>query len=350
MNKVGIFIPTLNKGGAERVTVRLANYIVSEGYDCEIITVTEPTENEYLVSEGVRRTSIKKLSILNLRRAIIASHADVLLIMDTPICLYAIPACFGLPIKTVVSERSAPGQFEGKKLTKILSRFLMRFSDGFVFQTGEVKQYYSKNLKGRGVVIPNPIQVSELPPPYEGGTREKKIVTVGRLKSVKNHKMLIHAFADINDEYPDYSLIIYGEGELRPELENLINSLKMNDRIHLPGNQNNILNIIRSASIFVMTSDYEGMPNALIEAMSVGLPCISTDCPSGGARSLIESGKNGILIPVGDKEALINVIRKLLNNPLWAENLGHKALEIRSLLDMKKIGTRWISYLDNLLG
>lgn len=349
MKKVAIFIPTLNRGGAERVAVRLAGYIVDKGYRCEIITLSKPSEKEYTVPVGVERSYIQSRNILKLRNAIKESYADILLIMDTPICVFAIPACIGLSIKTVVSERSAPEQFEGRNITRIVSRFLMRFADGFVFQTDEVKKYYSKKLKGKGVVIPNPIQVDELPRPYEGMERDKKIVSVGRLKSVKNHKMLIEAFGAICKDYPDFSLTIYGEGELRQELEGLIAQKQLEDRILMPGNQPDVLNRIRSASIFVMSSNYEGMPNALIEAMSIGLPCISTDCPSGGARSLIESGKNGVLIPVGNKEALISALRDLLNNPIKAEGLGREALSIRNSLDIEKVGKMWISYFESIL-
>lgn len=349
MKKVAIFIPTLNRGGAERVTVRLSGYIVEKGYRCEIITFSKSSEEEYMVPDGVERFCIGGSNVLKLRKAIKESHADILLIMDTPICVFAIPACIGLSIKTVVSERSAPGQFEGKNITRIVSRFLMRFADGYVFQTDEVKRYYSKKLKGKGEVIPNPIQTDELPRPYENIEREKKIVSVGRLVPFKNHKMLIEAFSAICKDYPDYSLTIFGEGELRRELEKVIMQNQLEDRIQMPGNQSDILPLIRSASLFVMPSNYEGMPNALIEAMAVGLPCISTDCPSGGAGSLIKSGKNGVLIPVGDKEALINALRDLLDNPIKAESLGREALSIRKTLNIERVGKMWISYFESIL-
>lgn len=347
MNKIAILISSLKRGGAERVTVRLAEYFVKMGIQCDIITLHNPSKNEYLIPNGVKRLCNGGNSIVKLRHRIKCSAPDLLLVMDTPLCMFAIPACMGLKIKTVVSERNAPAQFSGKKITKYLSRFFMKYADGFVFQTEEAKRFYNKKINGRGKVIPNPLFTSDIPNPYTG-TREKTIVAVGRLVQQKNHSLLIDAFDRIKTDFPDYKVIIYGEGTLRQELEKKIADLDLIDRIELQGNKSNVLELIRKSSLFVMPSDFEGMPNALIEALALGLPCISTDCPCGGPAYLIKNDINGVLVPTRDVNALENALRDLLSHPEKASRLARQAVEVRSELDIAAVGKLWLEYLKEI--
>ena len=355
MKKVIIYVDSLNRGGAEHVSVTLAEYMVKHNVECVLLT-ERICENEYDVPNGVKRISINAgnnkyfnfiKNIFKLRSIIKRINADKLLIMDVPGCLLAIPATRGLSLKVIVSERNDPNHFSGKKLVAYISRRLMKYADGFVFQTKDAQEYYNDILENKGTIIANPLFTEKLPDIYLG-EKKKNIVSVGRLDSQKNQKLLIDAFYEVNKKYPDFNLIIYGEGILRNELEQQIKFLGLEKKVELPGNISNVLDKIRDASIFVLSSNYEGMPNALIEAMALGIPCISTDCPCGGPKSLIENNINGLLFPVGNKEELVKQIFFYIENTSEAETIGARAINIRKKLDMNLICSQWYEYLDSI--
>ena len=286
---------------------------------------------------------------MKMRMKLKKEKPDCLLVMDLASCLISIPASFGLDIKIIVSERNSPQNFPGKPIVAKLSRFLMQFANGFVFQTLDAKSFYEKITNNRGVIIPNPLIINELPEPYYG-IRKKEIVTAGRLTSQKNQELLIRAYSLINKKFPEYNLIIYGEGELREYLENICVNLKIENQVFFPGNIPNLLDKIRTSSLFVMSSDYEGMPNALLEAMALGLPCISTDCPCGGPKAVINNNINGVLVPVKDEILLAKKMDYLLSNQVYANSLGEKACSIRNELDSEIICEKWLKYIQNLEG
>lgn len=350
MKKLAIIIPYLSRGGAERVSIYLAEYMNRNKIKCEIITFKE-WEYEYSVPSYVKRVTLLNKNesriklIPRIRRIIKQEEIDTLLIMDVSTCIFVIPACHNLDLKVIVSERNSPSNFSGKWIVKVLSRHFMKKANGFVFQTKEAKQFYAKKLRNRGIVIFNPLLCTNFPDLYEG-ERDKTIVSVGRLDKQKNHILLIKAFSKIAKQYHEYKLIIYGEGKLRAVLENEISNLNMKDRIFLSGNVSDVLNRINSTSLFVLTSFYEGMPNALIEAMALGLPCIATDCPSGGPRELIKHQENGLLIQNDNCDDLEKAIRYILDNKEEASRMGKTAMLVRKYLDGEVIGKKWKDYLD----
>jgi glycosyltransferase involved in cell wall biosynthesis len=189
----------------------------------------------------------------------------------------------------------------------------------------------------------NPINSSALIDLHEG-EREKRIVNVGRLTEQKNQKMLIDAFARIKDEFPEYKLEIYGDGELMDKLKSQAVSLGVEDRVVFCGNVNNVGERIRTAEVFAFTSDYEGMPNALAEAMALGLACVSTDCSPGGARMLIEDGVNGIITPCGNADAFADALRRVLSDKQYSRKLGESAVYVRERLKTDNIAGEWESY------
>lgn len=341
MNKLLIYSAWLRRGGAERVTVRLAEYMVSHGIPCDIVT-SHKSSDEYELPCGVGRICLKHLNIFSLRKVIAGSGADTVLVMGVPNCLYVIPACMGLNVRVAVSERNDPSHCAARPIVRVLSRSLMRFADAFVFQTQSAKDYYAKILGGRGEVIANPVFADET-----AGERAHRIVSVGRLVAQKNHKMLISAFEKVLEKHGDFILDIYGDGSLRSELERLIASKDLVGRVRLCGNVRDVHSKIKDSTAFVMTSDFEGMPNALAEAMSMGLACISTDCPCGGAAQLIENGKNGILVPVGDADAAANAMLKVIEDADCAKRLGENAAKIKDKLNPETVGRKWLEYLGN---
>ncbi|PWX16158.1 hypothetical protein CYK66_10205 [Clostridium perfringens] len=172
---------------------------------------------------------------------------------------------------------------------------------------------------------------------------------MGRLHKQKNQKLLIDAFSRIADEFFDYSLEIYGDGELRPELQRQIQSYNLEKRIFLKGTRKNIHSSIYDASLFILSSDYEGLPNALIEAMALGIPCISTDCKPGGAREIINDNEDGLIVKINDAEALSYAIKYVLENSDFADKLSKNALKNISRFDSKVIYNNWSDYMKKLL-
>lgn len=171
--------------------------------------------------------------------------------------------------------------------------------------------------------------------------RSNEIVAAGRLNNQKNFSILIRAFSKLATRFPEHKLVIYGEGEKRNELFQLIKEKQLSERIFLPGNVEDIGDKMRKACMFVLSSDFEGMPNALMEAMALGLPCISTDCPVGGPRFLIDSGENGILIPTGNEEALVNAMEQILRDPREADVMGKKAHAIIDKCNPNRVYKQW---------
>lgn len=355
MNRLGIVCGSLSRGGAERVAIYLAEYMKQVNIDVCIITAGK-AKNEYKMPEGIERINLNEslnkikalvVQVIKMNKIVKEKNIDIILIMGVPLCIYAIPGCFFTNAKIIVSERNDPEHFAGKRIVKIVSRCLIKMADGFVFQTRDAEKYYNKLLKKRSVVIPNPLLAENLPQPYQG-KREKIIVSSGRLNKQKNQKMLIQVFTEIAEKIPEFKLIIYGEGELRQELETEIRHLNMEERILLPGNVTDLHERIRKASIFVLTSNFEGMPNALIEAMALGIPCISVDCPCGGPRELIKDGVNGILIPIEDTTLLKKAIINIIERSDYAASLGREAVNIKRTLNLDAIGMKWLEYLKTV--
>lgn len=353
MKKLGIIVGSLGRGGAERVSIYLAAYFRNHGWDCDIITLSKQ-ENEYELSNGIKRyiayeTQTGVLGkIKKLREKIKESSPDIILIMDTPLCTYTVLSMIGLKIPFIVSERNDPTHFSGNKLNIKIARFFMKKANGFVFQTNDAKRFYEKSLHGKGTVIPNPLVIENLPEVYSG-EREKRIAAVGRLHMQKNHAMLIRAFAEVHKKYSEYFLDIYGEGPLENELKKLCCELGISDYVCFHGNVTDVVERIKKSAMFVMPSDFEGMPNALIEAMAVGLPCISTDCPIGGPKDLIENDVNGLLVKVGDDTELVKKITHFIENTKLAEKCGKSAANIRRKLDSNLIGKCWLEYFEKIL-
>ena len=349
--KVMIAISNSGVGGSQRVAMHLAQWLeTSSVHSCEIVALKPPTGNAYDMS-GFKFEEINSNRIIfKLSSIIRARKPDILLSMGVPLCLYTVPACLLTKTKHIISERNDPAHFAGKTIVKIFSRLAMRTANGFVFQTKDAQDYYGGRIAKKSVVIPNPLfNLKNMPAqPFEGD-RNKTVVSVGRLNKQKNQKMLIEAFAQLSGEFGDYSLTIWGEGPERANLEELIKELNMQDRIFLPGASDNVLEEIYDEGIFVLSSDFEGMPNALMEAMALGLPCISTDCPCGGPKDLIKNGENGILVPVGNVNHLATAMKELISDNKKAREMEKKAIEIRQYYDTNTTCSKWIAFFEKFV-
>lgn len=178
------------------------------------------------------------------------------------------------------------------------------------------------------------------------------VVHSGRLVDFKNQCMLIRAFALVHQKHPDYVLKIYGPDSYdgtKQKLEELIGRLEAWPYIRLMGSSSTLEKEMRCAALAAFSSDYEGMPNVILEAMALGLPVVSTDCPPGGPRMVITPEVNGLLVPVGDEQALAEAVSRLIEHPEFAQKLGHSAAKIGESASAEVIFEEWRSYIEEIM-
>lgn len=248
----------------------------------------------------------------------------------------------------IYSERGDPGDSEYKGLLGIIRTVAFKRVNGFVFQSNGAKRYFSNDIRKRSIVIPNPVFIKRSDFPVVE-YRTKRIVTVGRLHQQKNHKLLIEAFSMIHEAFPNYIVEIYGDGPLKDELSQLIINKHLEKKVFLMGTRKDIHNAILDASLFVLTSDYEGLPNALIEAMALGIPSISTDCNPGGVREIINNKVDGFIVPRGDACELAKTISYILNNDNVSNQISKNAEINIKRFDKDIIYSKWNTYICDIV-
>ncbi len=356
--KIVIFIISLNKGGAERVITNLCNEYLTQEHQITIITCIK-ARPQYPLDQRIRhicldekigdetQNQIKRFikRRRRLKRILENLEMDVMLNMLPEPSFLALSLKRKYKVPMIVSERCAPEVEYGFLPYKIMMRLLYRKADGFIMQTETVKNYFPLAVRKKSVIIPNPVNREAVRESFEG-ERKKEIVAVGRLAEQKNYPLLIDAFFSIHKKFPEHRLIIYGEGHLRNELETYIKLKGLQNRVILAGQKDDIFDRIYQSSLFVMSSDYEGLPNALMEAMALGLPVIATDCLGGGPRSLIKNGYNGLLVRPGDSDQLGKAMSYVLSDQMLAKKIGKNAVKLVTDLKPEKIYRQWGNYLS----
>lgn len=360
--KIGFLIKDLSSGGAERATVSLANYFAANSNKIEIITFFDgesfyPLDSSVSVcsaelGEIEQSASFKRLfgsigRIFKIRKLVKSHKLDMLIGMSFAMTWYVVLATMFTKTKSVGTERSNPYKYKATKLNTFLRKLFYYFPNGYVFQTKKAASFFGNKKKKRDIVIPNAIfneTVYTLSPP---ANRKKIICATGRLIKLKRFDMLIDAFAAISEQIPDYSLFIFGEGEERKNLENRIKALGMNGRIILAGTDPQAVKFVNYASVFVLSSDFEGMPNALLEALAMGVPCVSTRCEM-GPDELIEDGVNGFLTEVGNGEQLGEAILKIIKNPDIAQTFSENGRKLIETHSIENISRQWLEYLNRI--
>lgn len=356
--KILFFIGALAGGGAERVTCNLSSYLAYKGHYVEILTMSD-VEPTYFVSDNVKRNSLIKASerhsfvynavlrFLRFCRYLLKNDNDVIVVMLPVTTIMLLQLRKLTKAWVVAAERNNPSSYSEKKQRTL--RRLAHKADGWVFQTEDERNWYGKSTgKAKVKIIPNAINLDFIREPYLG-ERKLTIVTAGRLTEQKNHELLIKAFAHISKDYPEYQLVIYGDGPRKEFLEMVADNSGVKEKVLFPGYTTNIGETIKDDSLFVLSSDFEGMPNALMESMALGLPCISTDCDGGGARFLIENEKNGLLVPKGDVNALAVAMDRMLSDREFAEQCGREAHKICERLAPEKIYGEWESFIKEIV-
>lgn len=363
MHKIMFHINSLGKGGAERVVSLLANEFARRGN--EVIVATEWfDEEEYDVESKVKRihaglsekqekgNRIAKQwnRIQNLRRILRQEEPDVILSFCAKANYRAMMASAGAGIPVIVSVRNDPKRDYVGIYKSIMNKLFLNRAAGCVFQTEEAKDFFDEVLQEKSTIICNPVNEKYLQAKRK--TPEKKIVCVGRLVAQKNQMLLVNAFEKILEKYPDYHLYLYGDGsndECKDELLQYVNAKSLKGNIHFMGLSSTLEVDMADAAMFVLPSNYEGMPNALMEAMALGLPVISTDCPCGGSRYWIKPGNNGQLVPVKNVNSMVQAIEYYIRNPQEAEQMGARAKERLREATLERIFKQWTDYIEKTI-
>lgn len=361
--KILFMIPELSYSGAPKMLAWVANQMAKKGHQVGIVSFFSDIK-EHELDESIKfhylniKQSNKRIirntfgmlkTIRALHKHIKSQNPDLIVsFLDSVGYVYlAYNKLFGKR-KIVVSERVDPYQYKGFK-SKLRFR-LMKKATAYVFQTDGAQEYFKKHPKiySNSTVIPNPVflrndiikNLDKFIVTYE--KRDNRIVTVGRLSlTQKRQDLLIEAFEKVHFLHPELKLFIYGDGESKNAIAEIIKSKQLDNAIILAGKTLSVENDIYNAKAFVLTSDFEGIPNSLIEALTLGVPSVATDCSPGGARLLIQNGENGFLVERGNTDALAEKIIELVENEETSNKFSQKSPSIIDDFSEEKIASLW---------
>ncbi len=336
-------------GGMERSLTNIANYAAGQGYEVTILNLFKTDvffdlhPEITLIWPEIDRASTHRLLyaaqlIPYIRKQLKQLKPDTVLSFGEWFNAYVIMATRFLGIPVFVSDRMGPLLNLGF-LLESARKIMYRFASGIISQTSIARKIvYKKTWAKNIIVIPNALNVIDT----DTAIKKNQIVTVGRLSREKGQAVLIRAFAAL--EVTDWSLHIVGDGRERANLEILVSELKISDRVHFYGHLKNFNTILGQSDIFVLPSLYEGFPNALIEAMSVPLACICSDCVA-GPSDIIQHGDNGFLFEPGNEKRLTELMGELIQYPQVRNNLAKNAFKVRQELALNKIADRYLAFI-----
>ena len=364
MKTIAFHLNCLCLGGAERVVSNLANRFAKEGYKVYIATEWYD-EKEYSLDEKVKRihVGLRKedekrnriakfiLRVKYLKEFVNEYKPDVLVSFAHRANYRALMAAGKSKTPVIVCVRANPAGLYDGFFDEIQKKWLLPKASGAVFQTKEQREFFAPFLQDNSAIILNPVNDRYLE--YSRAEcAEKMVVQHARLVDCKNQEMLCRAFIKVHDKHPDYKLRIIGGDSHDGTMEKLYSIIDENNAreyIDIYGESDSPEKELSKAEIYAFTSNHEGMPNAVLEAMVMGLPVISTDCPCGGPKELIENGKNGLLIPVGDENALEDKINYLIENKDIASQMGKEASKIREMVDEDYVFAQWKKYFEGVI-
>ena len=348
--KIAIIAHGLSNGGAERVASLVANHYAASGHDV-LFVAAYSAAREYRLEDSVSYVYVggnyrNKLTRLlgrscSIHQEVKKFRADVavsFLINETLLSTLAgsVPYIYTL--------RNDPGNTCSSPAMRLTSNLAFRKAQKVIFQTPNARDFFCQTIREKGVVIPNPLTRNL--PVWDGTHSEKKIITACRLTRQKNLPMLISAFAQFREQYPEYTLWIYGHGDLLEELRAFAKSCGVEDAVFFPGYATNIHEIMVRSDIFALTSDFEGLSNSMLEALAIGIPTVCTDCPPGGAALYIENEVSGMLVPVGDTAQLVKCFCRMAADEEFCRNLSENSQKIRRTLDVDAVLKQWSGILD----
>lgn len=355
MKKAILYIDSMQRGGAQRVMSVLSGFLSNRGVYTILVNDIIPDESkaEYSLDSRVHRVFLDRnrkpgrnkniARVIGLRRLVNEENPDVVLSFMGPPNYRMLLATIGMRCRKVVSVRNDPYREYGTGIKKWIAGFVFRFADGCVFQTEQASEYFPATVQKKGRIIFNPVDPSFFNTAWKG--EDKTILSVGRLYPQKNHVLLLNAFAQVHKKHPEYKLKICGKGSEENNLKEMASKLRIDSFVSFMGEVGNVIDELKQGSCFVLSSDYEGLPNALMEAMAVGIPVISTDCPCGGPHTLIRNNENGILVPCGNANGLADAIEEVISNKEKRIRLGQYGKESAARFRTETVMGEWLEYL-----
>lgn len=390
--RISFVTANLGSGGAERVISLLANQFCLRGHEVEIIffrdrlVFYELDERVKVVISGEEcHSDAMWRKMLWLRKYIKTTKPDVVIPFRVSVYCTTILSLFGSNIPIVASERIDPHIPDS--YWTVLRKLLLPFVKHLVVQTSYIKSYYPKFIQKKTSVIPNPVReeafenprmdsrvqsskrkradsydnsghdfchnsskqtsLTDLVAPKIQSSKQNRIISVARLAPQKNQKMMIEAFAKVADEFPDWQLVIFGEGPLRSSLELLVKSLQLDGRVLLPGRTEHVIDELRKSKVFCFSSDYEGMSNSMLEAVCVGLPIITTKVS--GTEDIITDGENGFIVPVNDEDAMVQSLRVLMADGQLMKEMGERNRQKAHLFSIDGIYAQWEKLIQSVV-
>lgn len=363
MRKIVFHLNSMERGGAERVVANLSEQFAAHAYKVYIATEWRG-EDEYEIDSRVTRVHVglsekqehdgrvKKFldRIVNLRRFLKEVKPDIVIAFARKANYRALTAAIGTKIPVLISVRMNPVGYYDLLSDKIQIPILFRMAAGCVFQTPEQREFFPDFIQKKSRIILNPINDKFIGNPIPD-EREKVVVHSGRITDCKNQMMLVRAFESVHKRHPDYILKIFGPDSFdgtKEKLEKLIEEDCAQDYVKLMGSSDRLEKDMINGAAAAFSSDYEGMPNAMLEAMALGLPIVATDCPSGGPKMVIIPEQNGLLVPVNDEAAMAAAINRLLEDKELAQKLGKNAAEISKIADADTVFGQWKNYIEEI--
>lgn len=357
--RITLVISSLNAGGAERVLSNLANYWAAQENQVTLITLESPqVEPFYLLDPQINlirlglfskaKTSLGRVfeiarRLIIIRKNIKKLSPDVVISFVDIMNITTLISCLGLPFPIIVSERTHPRYYAIPAFYNKLRRLFYPRARKVIIQTQSAADYFV-NLNNISI-IPNSVHATSIT--TQSHPKVDNIISVGRLVVSKSFEALIYAFSKITKFYPELTLTIYGEGPERCNLTRLISKHNLENKVFLPGAVKNVQEKFVKADLFVFPSRFEGFPNALCEAMAVGLPVIASDCS--GNIDVIDDGVNGRLFPVGDVDRLVELIRELLEDSEQRQRLAAEARKITDQFSESKIYQMWNNIIQEII-
>ncbi len=353
--RITLVSASMNAGGSERVMSLLANAWAAQGHKTSLVTLTDVAEDFYTLSPSVARIGLSLVKnsinarervvsgltrIRSLRRAIRLTQPDVVISFIDQMNVTTLLALVGTRIPVIISERASPLRYRISWPWRLLRLITYPFSDALVMQSPTLINWARRHIRASRIyVIPNPVMTDTAKPGPALGL-SPFILAIGRLTHQKGFDSLIEAFALCAQRHPAWRLVILGEGAERGALEHIITSKRLSGRVLMPGTQQDTSRWLGQADLFVLSSRYEGFPNALLEAMAAGLAVVSFACES-GPPDIISHEINGLLVPEGDVKALSKAMNGLMRDESLRRSLGTRALEVRDRFAINTILAAW---------
>lgn len=357
MKRILLFTKKSCGGGAERVLTHLANYL--SGRSCSVVYASLVEHGYYPLHESVERIVFCPAGekpfrqIQAMRRYLKENSFDAIVVFGVSEAIKMRIAVMGLPCKDriIMSERNDPGSNVTTLRKKLLRRWAYSSAVRMVFQTEDARRYFPKAIQDKGEIIFNPLDVKKND--RQVAREPHRVIAAGRITPQKNYRMMLEAFCRFSQAFPEYVLDIYGKadaGATKEEMLCYIASHGMGEIIRLHDFSLNIVDEFYGSSIYLSSSNYEGLSNSMLEAMACGVVPICTDCPCGGAKAVIRSMENGILVPVGDSEKMYLALKYLAEHREKREAMARNAESVWNDLDIETIGKQWESVVETVCG